>query len=69
MPDEDGYSLVRKLRSRSAAEGANIPAIALTAMARPEDSERTLSAGFQRHVSKPVEIEELSEAIIQLVGQ
>jgi signal transduction histidine kinase/DNA-binding response OmpR family regulator len=69
MPDEDGYSLVRKLRSRSAAEGANIPAIALTAMARPEDSERTLSAGFQRHVSKPVEIDELSEAIIQLVGQ
>jgi CheY-like chemotaxis protein/two-component sensor histidine kinase len=69
MPGEDGYSLLKKLRGRSADEGGNIPVIALTAMARPEDSERALSAGFQMHISKPVEIEELSFAIAELVEQ
>ena len=69
MPGEDGYSLVKRLRNRPLKNGADIPAIALTAMARPEDSERTLSAGFQLHVAKPVEISELSEAIVQLVGR
>ena len=67
MPDEDGYSLLKKLRDRASDNGGNIPAIALTAMARPEDSERALSAGFQMHISKPVEIEELSLAIAELV--
>lgn len=67
MPDEDGYSLLKKLRARAADDGGNIPAIALTAMARPEDSERALSAGFQMHISKPVEIEELSISISELV--
>lgn len=69
MPEEDGYSLLKKLRQREPNQGADIPAIALTAMARPEDSERALSAGFQMHISKPVEIEELSLAIVELVGR
>lgn len=69
MPDEDGYSLIRKLRALSPEEGANIPAIALTAMARPEDSERALSAGFQLHIAKPVEVEELSTSITRLIGR
>jgi len=69
MPGEDGYSLIRKLRGLGAENGGNIPAIALTAMARPEDSERALSAGFQMHISKPVEIEELSIAIAELADR
>jgi signal transduction histidine kinase/DNA-binding response OmpR family regulator len=66
MPGEDGYSLINKLRSLTPKKGANIPAIALTALARPEDSEQALSAGFQLHLAKPVDIEELAEAISNL---
>jgi signal transduction histidine kinase/response regulator RpfG family c-di-GMP phosphodiesterase len=66
MPDEDGYSLVNRLRSLTPKSGARIPAIALTALARPEDTEQALSAGFQLHLSKPVDIEELAEAIVNL---
>lgn len=65
MPDEDGYALLGKLRA-SSENGAHIPAIALTALARPEDSEQALSAGFQLYLSKPVDIEELAEAIAVL---
>src|SRR4030095_15834632 len=54
MPDDDGYSLIRKVRSRSAAQGGQVPAVALTAYAREEDRVRALSAGFQVHVAKPV---------------
>jgi CheY-like chemotaxis protein len=67
MPGEDGYSFIGKLRGLAPEDGANIPAIALTAMARPEDRERALSAGYQIHVSKPVDIDELSGAITQLM--
>jgi len=67
MPDEDGYSFIGKLRSLPPENGSNIPVIAITAMARPEDSERVLSAGFQVHLPKPVDIEELSATINQLL--
>jgi CheY-like chemotaxis protein len=66
MPGEDGYALINRLRSLAPEKGANIPAIALTAMARPEDSEQALSAGFQLHLAKPVDIEVLAEAISNL---
>jgi signal transduction histidine kinase/DNA-binding response OmpR family regulator len=66
MPGEDGYSLINKLRASTPENGSNIPAIALTALARPEDSEQALSAGFQLHLAKPVDIEELAEAIANL---
>ncbi len=69
MPGEDGYSFIGKLRNLTLENGANIPAIALTAMARPEDRERALSAGFEVHVSKPVDIDELSAAIIELAAK
>jgi CheY-like chemotaxis protein len=46
MPGEDGYELINQLRALSLEKGSNIPAIALTAMARPEDSEQVLSAVF-----------------------
>ena len=66
MPGEDGYSLIKKLRAMKPEQGADIPAIALTAMARTEDSEQAISAGFQMHIPKPVDIEELAEAIVGL---
>ena len=66
MPGEDGYSLIRKLRALKPDQGSEIPAIALTAMARPEDSETALSAGFQIHLPKPVDIDELADAIASL---
>jgi PAS domain S-box-containing protein len=51
MADEDGYSFIRKLR----ANGSSIPAVALTAYASLEDARRALDAGFQKHITKPVE--------------
>lgn len=62
MPGEDGYSLIRKLRE-SGDSISDIPAIALTAMARSEDSDRALEAGFQMHIPKPIEISDLITAI------
>ena len=67
MPGEDGYELLSQLRSLSVEKGANIPAIALTAMARPEDSEQALSAGFHLHLPKPIDIDELVKSISQLI--
>ena len=69
MPDEDGYSLIRKIRGMGPGKLADVPAVALTAMARSEDTERVLNAGFQRHITKPVEIEELTATIAELVGR
>jgi len=69
MPGEDGYSLISKLRSLTPEQGANIPAIALTALARQEDSEQALSAGFQLHIAKPIDIESLAEAIVTLTNK
>ena len=66
MPGEDGYSLISKLRALPPEKGSNIPAIAITAMARPEDSEKVILAGFQAHFPKPIDIEELSVAIASL---
>src|SRR5258705_13582719 len=66
MPGEDGYALIRKVRSRPADEGGQIPAVALTAYVRTEDRVRMLSAGFQMHVAKPVEPMELLSALARL---
>jgi CheY-like chemotaxis protein len=55
MPGEDGYALIRRIRSLGEAWGGNIPAIALTAYARVEDRIDAIAAGFQMHLAKPVE--------------
>jgi signal transduction histidine kinase len=62
MPGQDGYDLVREARARGLAE-RELPAIALTAFARSEDEERSLEAGFQVHLSKPVDHARLIAAI------
>ncbi len=66
MPDEDGLSLIRKIRNRAPDRIATIPAIALTAYTRPEDRVRALNAGFQMHVPKPVDPTELVVTIASL---
>ena len=57
LPDDDGYGLLRRLRAMP--EGQRVPAIALTAYARPEDRARALAAGFRAHLSKPLDPESL----------
>lgn len=69
MPDEDGYSLISKVRSLEASSGQRIPAIALTAYARVEDRVRALNAGFQVHVPKPIEAVELVAVVASLTGR
>jgi CheY-like chemotaxis protein len=66
MPDEDGYSLMEKVRASEAGRGERIPAVALTAYARVEDRLRALSAGYNMHVPKPVEPAELAMVIASL---
>jgi PAS domain S-box-containing protein len=69
MPGEDGYALIRKVRSLSPERGGKIPAAALTAYARAEDRMRALLAGFQLHVPKPVEPAELAAVVASLAGR
>jgi CheY-like chemotaxis protein len=63
MPGMDGYELCRRIRR--GAEAPDVPAVALTAFARPEDREHALSAGFQAHVTKPVEPAELVATVAE----
>ena len=67
MPGDDGYSLIRELRSRAPEHGGQIPALALTAYAGSEDRRRLLAAGFQLHVTKPISSVELASKLVQLV--
>jgi PAS domain S-box-containing protein len=69
MPGEDGYALIRQVRELSADAGGDTPAAALTAFARSEDRRRALLAGFQSHVSKPVEPAELVAVVASLAGK
>lgn len=67
MPGEDGYDLIREVRSRGAEDGGQTPAIALTGYAAVQDGERALSAGYQAHVAKPVEPKHLVKLIASFV--
>jgi CheY-like chemotaxis protein len=66
MPGEDGYSLIQRIRSLPAKLGGQIPAAALTAFAGESERNRALTAGFQIHISKPVEPAELVAAVVKL---
>lgn len=69
MPGEDGYDLIRKVRALPAARGGRTPAVALTAYAGAEDRVCSLLAGFQVHMPKPVEPDELVAAVASLTGR
>ncbi|PLZ16317.1 response regulator, partial [Fischerella thermalis] len=67
MPEEDGYTLIRKIRNLQPEQGRDLPAIALTAYARPQDCQQALDAGFQMYVSKPVEPNQLIHSVAKLM--
>lgn len=66
MPGEDGYALIHRVRELSPGEGGTLPAVALTAFVRGEDRRRAIREGFQMHIAKPVEAEELIAAAANL---
>jgi CheY-like chemotaxis protein len=69
MAGENGYELIRKVRSLTPAKGGHVPAVALTAYAGATDRRRALLAGFQTHLSKPVEPDDLLAVIFSLTFQ
>lgn len=66
MPETDGYDLISKVRQLTIEQNAFLPAIALTAYASNDDRRRALTAGFQRHFSKPVNFDEFLETIKEI---
>jgi PAS domain S-box-containing protein len=69
MPEEDGYTLIKKVRALSPEDGGRTPSAALTAYARVEDRMKVLRAGFQIHIPKPVEPAELITVVANLAGR
>lgn len=67
MPNVDGNELIRRIRALDAQRSRPITAIAITAYARPEDRQRSLLAGYQMHLSKPIEARELIAGIASLL--
>lgn len=67
MPDMDGYMLLQKIRNLPAEQGGKIPAIALTAYAGKLNQQQAISAGFQAHLPKPLETDQLVEVLSKLV--
>jgi PAS domain S-box-containing protein len=66
MPIVDGYALIQQIRALPAEEG-QIPAIALTAYAREDDHEQAITSGFHQHVTKPLDPEQLVQAVLTLI--
>ena len=69
MPIHDGYELIEHVRALRTDQSPGIPAVAITAYARPEDRERALAAGYQDYLPKPVEPLELIEILAKLAGR
>ncbi|HEX8874975.1 MAG TPA: ATP-binding protein, partial [Nitrosospira sp.] len=68
MPGKNGYQFIHEVRNLPAKDGGQTPAIALTAFARPDDAAKARDAGYQRHLSKPVDSLELITVIGELTG-
>jgi CheY-like chemotaxis protein len=69
MPGEHGYSLIQAVRDLPRDRGGRVPALALTAYVRPEDGERALIAGYNRHLAKPIDPIDLASAVAQLAAR
>jgi CheY-like chemotaxis protein len=69
LPQQDGYTLIERVRQLTAAEGGLVPAAALTAYAGENDHRRALAAGFQAHVTKPIEPADLTLLVASLAGR
>lgn len=66
MPDMDGYQFMQEIRKLSIHQGGQTPAIAMTAFNRPADKTKAIAAGFQSHLSKPVDLKTLLDMVIRL---
>jgi signal transduction histidine kinase/ActR/RegA family two-component response regulator len=69
MPEKDGYTLMREIRSASPASFERLPAIALTAFARPQDEARARTAGFDAHLAKPAEPRVIIETCLRVLAE
>ncbi|MEO6600410.1 MAG: response regulator [Polyangiaceae bacterium] len=69
MPAEDGYSLIRRVRALESLAKRSVPAIALTAFAREQDKALALAAGFNLHITKPVDISALVRCVTALANR
>ncbi|HUG52478.1 MAG TPA: ATP-binding protein, partial [Vicinamibacteria bacterium] len=69
MPGEDGYALLSRLRALPPEDGGLVPAVALTAYARADDRRQALSAGYQVHLAKPVDPDELVAVVSRMAGR
>jgi PAS domain S-box-containing protein len=68
MPIEDGYSLIRKIRSSESGKTKRLPAVALTAYARDEDRARAIAAGYDERLTKPIEPAQFVAVLAKLAG-
>ena len=68
LPDENGYDFIRKVRSHESAAVHDVPAVAVTAYATAADRATALEAGFQRHLSKPIDPDELVDVVHALAS-
>jgi CheY-like chemotaxis protein len=66
MPEEDGYTLIRRVRTLSEAQGGRTPSIAVTAYAGRADRSRALEAGFDAHYAKPIDIDALVDHLLDM---
>jgi CheY-like chemotaxis protein len=69
MPGEDGYALIQRVRALDPAAGGAVPATALTGFAAVEDARRAVAAGFQHHLSKPVDPAALVELVARVAAR
>jgi two-component system CheB/CheR fusion protein len=69
MPDEDGFSLIRKVRALEPRQGGRVPMVAVTAYAERENIQRCLDAGFDAHLAKPMDVVDLAHLIGELAGR
>lgn len=68
LPGEDGYALIRRIRGLPPEKGGNVPAMAVTAYGMPDDRARALWKGFQMHVPKPIDPQDLLYRVARLVS-
>lgn len=68
MPEVDGYLLMQQIRALPPEEGGQIPAIALTAYAREEDQQRAVHSGYQYHLTKPLDLDQLVQVMAELTS-
>ncbi|PYQ91645.1 MAG: hypothetical protein DMF97_22170, partial [Acidobacteria bacterium] len=66
MPEQDGYSLLRRIRARQGGASRRIAAVAVTAYGRAEDQARATAAGFDRHIVKPIDVADLVTTVATL---